>query len=90
MGSAKNSLVDGSKALANKAFDTSKRILESEQVQNLKESAVSKYQQITDTPKQVEQNTKEFSDATAIDQSEQAQIDQSENVEQAQTSSKAE
>lgn len=48
LSSAKNNLVDGSKSIANKALETSKRIIDSEQVQNLKDNAVAKYQEITD------------------------------------------
>ncbi|WP_151750529.1 LemA family protein [Acinetobacter sp. TUM15131] len=89
LGSAKTSLLDGSKTLANKALDTSKRILESEQVQNLKESAVSKYQQMIDKPNQLEQNTEEeVSDTIVTEQTVQAQIDQRESGDEIQPSSK--
>ncbi len=48
LSSAKSNLVDSSKSIANKALETSKRIIDSEQVQNLKNNAVAKYQEITD------------------------------------------
>lgn len=88
LGTAKSSLVEGSKTFANKALDTSKRMLESEQVQNLKESAVSKYQRMTEKTDQLGQNKTNVSDVAIVSQNEADQVEQHKIIDQTQMPNK--